>query len=388
MHSNIRYLLIFSFLNCFRPHWPIAIIYFHSVTGSFTAAMAVYSVAFFTQAACEVPAGSYSDRVGRRRTMILGAVCASTSILLYAIGRAEFVIFIGGICEGVARALFSGTDNALLYESIPNDEREDTYKKYLGRIGSMYQLGLCLSAALCAAVSLYSLNLVLWISVIPQIISVWVTIRLVDILEVDTSKDGVTFLQSIKESLRLFTSNGKLRLLAIADTIDFGFGEALFYFQSAFFSTLVTPSIIGLTRCLNHLTGFLGFWHAAGWIQRLGAKQTLIFASVSNALIKVIAILFPTPATPFLMAGSNITYGPSSTARGALLQGEFSEEQRATMGSLVSLAGSLLFSSVSLLLGLFADAFGLQCAMLFGIIGSLSAVILYRSIWKVPQLTP
>jgi hypothetical protein len=46
MASNIRYLLIFSFLNCFRPHWPIAIIYFHAVTGSFTAAMAVYSVVF------------------------------------------------------------------------------------------------------------------------------------------------------------------------------------------------------------------------------------------------------------------------------------------------------------------------------------------------------
>jgi MFS family permease len=381
MHSNIRYLLIFSFLNCFRPHWPIAIIYFHAVTGSFTAAMAVYSVAFFTQAICEVPAGSYSDKAGRRRTMMAGAVCASLSIFLYACGTSEYVLYCGGIFEGIARAFFSGTDTALLYESIPTDRRESQFKRYLGRIGSMYQLGLCLSAALCAVLSLYSVHLVVWVSVIPQLGSVWTTIRLIDVSEVHQRKDGITFLCSIKEALRLFFSNSKLRLLAIADTIDFGFGEALFYFQGAFFGAIVSPSIIGVTRCLNHFTGFIGFWCAATWIQRLGAKQTLMMATVSSTVIKLVAVIFPTTATPFLMAGSNITYGPSSTARGDLLQGEFSEEQRATMGSLVSLAGSLLFSCISLLLGVLADRIGLSLAMVLGITGSASALLLYRRLW-------
>ena len=382
MHSNIRYLLIFSFLNCFRPHWPIAIIYFHAVTGSFTAAMAVYSVVFFTQATCEVPAGSYSDRAGRRRTMIFGSVCASLSILFYAIGRSELVLLFGGIFEGVARAFFSGTDNALLYESIPTDKREEQYKEYLGRIGSMYQLALCLSAALCAVLSLYSLHLVVWVAVIPQIGSVWATIRLIDVSKAHESNDGKSFLHSVKEALRLFASNSRLRLLAIADTIDFGFGEALFYFQSAFLSTIVSPSIIGITRCLNHLTGFIGFLYAATWIQRFGARHTLLLSTLSRTLIKLVAVIYPTTASPFLMAGSNITYGPSSTARGDLLQGEFSDHQRATMGSLVSLAGSILFSLISLLLGVLADRIGLSCAMVVGILGSASTLFLYRSIWR------
>lgn len=387
MHSNIRYLLIFSFFNCFRPHWPIAILYFHAVSGSFTAAMAVYSVVFFTQAVSEVHAGIYSDRAGRRLTMVSGAICASLSIFLYAVGFSEIILILGGIFEGLGRALFSGTDNAFLYESIPREKREKHYKEFLGKVGSMYQLGLCLSAILCAVLSLYSLSLVVWISVIPQLLSVWVALRLIDVAESTQRKEGATFLRALQESLCLFTSNYKLRLLAIADTIDFGFGEALFYFQSAFLGTLVSPSIIGVTRCLNHLTGFIGFWYAAPWIKRVGAKYTLLLATLSSTIIKLLAIIFPTTASPFLMAGTNITYGPISTARGDLLQREFSEGQRATMGSLVSLAGSILFSLISLLLGLLADRVGLSTAMIFGLLGSASALLIYQRIWRVDRIT-
>ena len=73
--------------------------------------------------------------------------------------------------------------------------------------------------------------------------------------------------------------------------------------------------------------------------------------------------------------------------RGDLLQREFSEDQRATMGSLVSLAGSILFSLISLLLGLLADSIGLSTAMIFGLLGSASALLIYSRIWRVNRIT-
>ena len=82
---NIRALHLFSFLNNFRPHWPIAVIYFQEITSSFAAAMTIFSVVFLSQALLEVPAGIFSDGVGRRRTMIVGAICASMYTICYAL---------------------------------------------------------------------------------------------------------------------------------------------------------------------------------------------------------------------------------------------------------------------------------------------------------------
>ena len=56
--------------------------------------------------------------------------------------------------------------------------------------------------------------------------------------------------------------------------------------------------------------------------------------------------------SPFVMAILNVDYGYSSAAKNGLMQREFSDKQRSTMGSMVSLAGSLCFSIISNLLGL------------------------------------
>jgi hypothetical protein len=55
------------------------------------------------------------------------------------------------------------------------------------------------------------------------------------------------------------------------------------------------------------------------------------------------------------MSSTSITYGVSSVAEKTLMQKEFTSEQRATLGSMNSFFGSVLFSIVSILLGYFAD---------------------------------
>lgn len=55
------------------------------------------------------------------------------------------------------------------------------------------------------------------------------------------------------------------------------------------------------------------------------------------------------------MSTTSIFYGVTSVAKSALLQKEFKTEQRATMGSLNSLFGSIFFGILAFGLGLLAD---------------------------------
>jgi len=58
--------------------------------------------------------------------------------------------------------------------------------------------------------------------------------------------------------------------------------------------------------------------------------------------------------SPILMVFTSLIYGIGQVSQKTLLQKEFTDHQRATMGSLDSLLGSIMFAIVSVSIGYFA----------------------------------
>lgn len=86
LERNVKLLTWFNFFLDLRLYAPIAIIYFAQVTGSFALGMTVFGVASISAALFEVPTGIFSDYLGRKRTVILGAVTAAFAVFFYALG--------------------------------------------------------------------------------------------------------------------------------------------------------------------------------------------------------------------------------------------------------------------------------------------------------------
>lgn len=371
--KNINVFFTFSFLACFRPHWPIAVLYYQSITGSYASAMMVFSIIFFSQAALEVPTGLISDLLGRKKTMVAGALCVFVALLLYASGFNTWVLFAGAFFEGIGRSLFSGTDKALLYETLQEQEHSNQFETVYGKVGSFEQIALGVSAVIGGFLALFSLQLVMWVAVIPALLSFICSFYFVDIKTKSKVKQSANVM--LKKAFQGLVENRRLRLVSMAEILDFGFGEATFYFQAAFFNLLIPQWLIGLVRGVHHLCGALGFWTAGTMIKRFGHKILLIGGNVITSLISLLVLLIPSPMSPFVMAILNVEYGYTSTAQNGLMQREFSDQQRSTMGSIVSLAGSLVFSVVSILLGYIADISTPVHAMLFGL--SINIVIIW-----------
>jgi hypothetical protein len=106
---------------------------------------------------------------------------------------------------------------------------------------------------------------------------------------------------------------------------------------------------------------FAGF-RASGWvIGRLGAARTLLFGELFDHVANFVALIRPTVLSPVLLGSP--AYGMSTIAQQTLLQREFSDRERATMGSLAALLGSVLYALVALLAGLVADRWGIVAAL-------------------------
>src|SRR5688572_6830492 len=130
---NIRLLAWFHFWGDFRPYAPIAILYFAQISGSYALGMSIFAATRLAQSMLEVPTGIYSDKIGRKKTLVLGAVTGVFSLIFYAIGGTYLALLTGAIFEGLARAFYSGNNEALLHDTLAEMGQRERYAEYLGK---------------------------------------------------------------------------------------------------------------------------------------------------------------------------------------------------------------------------------------------------------------
>ena len=99
----------------------------------------------------EIPSGVLADRFGRKRMLVLCGVLdvAEFAILLFA--RDFWAFGLAVFLAGVGKALCSGSDNALLYDSLLAGGRQGDFEKLLGRLTAIDMAG-SIAAALSGGV--------------------------------------------------------------------------------------------------------------------------------------------------------------------------------------------------------------------------------------------
>jgi predicted MFS family arabinose efflux permease len=137
-----------------------------------------------------------------------------------------------------------------------------------------------------------------------------------------------------------------------------------------------------LYRSLNHGLGFVGFWFAGRAIDRFKNGFMLLFASAYGLISGGLATLLANRFSPGIFASGSLFFGPYMVARDHLFQQEFTDEQRATMSSISSFAGSIVFAIAALIIGQIADRFGVRNAVAFGILASATALPIYIHLFR------
>ncbi len=380
IHKNIKLLAWFNFFTDFKLYAPVAIIYFTKISGSYALGMSIFSITMLSAAIFEMPTGIFSDLIGRKKTIILGALASVLYTIFYAIGGNYNFLVIGAILEGLSRSFYSGNNNALLYDSLTETQQEAEYHTFLGKVSSMFQIGLAIAAIAGGMIANWSFALVMWLSVIPQVLCLIVGINMADTMN-HATKSANVFIHT-KKALKQFARNKKLRLLSLASILSYALGESAYQFRSAFVNLLWPIWAVGIANALSNIGAAISFYFSGSLIKKFKEFKILIIGSVYNRIINILALCFPNILSPALMATSSLFYGVASTAKENLLQKEFNSNQRATMGSLNSLFGSMLFAIISFMLGLFADKLGPTKALLIIQIFMIVVIGIYWKLFK------
>ncbi|HEY0300628.1 MAG TPA: MFS transporter, partial [Rhizomicrobium sp.] len=245
-HRNLRLLGAFNFCNDFRVYAPIMVIYFQQVTGSYALAVALFSVAKIASSLFEVPTGTLSDLAGRKVTLLIGQAASVLSIALYALGQDFAVLGVGAVLEGFAFALFSGNNDALVYDTLKGEGAQSEFAHWQGRLSSMFQFALAASAAV-AALALFFLPLraMFVLSVLPQLAGLGLAAFIVEPARTADSVPTNIFAH-LRAALAGFARDARLRRLSLAAMLGFALGEAKHMFHPAFFALFWPAWALGI----------------------------------------------------------------------------------------------------------------------------------------------
>ncbi|MBI5621223.1 MFS transporter [Candidatus Gottesmanbacteria bacterium] len=377
--KNIKLLSLLNFCTDFVFFAPVAILYFAQVTGSYALGMSIFSLAYVSSAIIEVPTGIVSDLVGRKKTTILGAASSVLCVTLYAIGGSYWWLAAGALLQGLSRAFYSGNNDALLHDTLREIGKENEYHTYLGKTSSMFQIALAAASLMGGFMASQSYSLVMWASVIPQIGALVIAIKLVE--PSINSRSNTNMFAHIREALGEFKKNYRLRLLTLASSMRFGLGESGYFLRSAFISTLWPLWAIGVASALSNVGAAWSYFYGGRLIDKFRPLRVLNIEIISNRIVNLTALFFPTVVSPILMNSTSLFFGAGSVAMNSLLQKEFTQAQRATMSSLNAFAGGIVFGIASIILGVLADRFDARTALIITNLVLLIPLFFYRKIF-------
>lgn len=355
IHKSVTVFGLFNFVNSIDFFAPIRIVYFQQVTGSYLQSASLLAIVWIAAALFEVPTGIFSDFVGRRKTIIFGALCICLAYIFYASRFNYLVLALGAILQGASIAFYSGNNNAYLYNSLEEKSEEKDFQNYYGKIAALLSSSAFISALLCGIVAGFSFGLLMWLSAMFQIIAFIIALKLPEV----TSKrpESTNIYIHLKEAVREIKGNLNLRYISLA-SIFTGAGNAAYEFHAAVFSAVWPVWAIGIARALQELTITVSYFFSGTILKRLGVINVLLYQNVFSWLGTIVAVFVKSALSPFIIVGGFIFLGVSDTASNTLQQQEFSDIQRATISSLNSLGSSIYFTFVLLIAGYFATKYG------------------------------
>ena len=134
-----------------RTHLPVLAVFYVSIIGMSVGQLAALASFFaFIGLLLEIPSGYFSDRIGRRESIILMGLFTSLSMTVLILMPNLTGVYLSTVLDSLGFAFLSGSKQALLHDSLEELKRPKDYTKILSRSQSISLIG---NALLVAGVS-------------------------------------------------------------------------------------------------------------------------------------------------------------------------------------------------------------------------------------------
>ena len=145
MKTNIRLAYILTFLSeCYFPFVPFLFFYLRYFTFEQIAILTAIQMAAAN--ILEIPTGALADLVGRRTSVIVSFILGAAALLIFPFVTSFWIFAALEVAKGAANALYSGSLEALVYDSMKERGEVTKYDHVAANIETVSWMGYLIAA--------------------------------------------------------------------------------------------------------------------------------------------------------------------------------------------------------------------------------------------------
>lgn len=326
----------------------------------------------------EVPSGALADLAGRKRVMILGRISSGVSSLILLFSTELWQFILGFVIGALSYNLNSGSEEALVYDSLKYIGEEGRYIRVNGRLNVLIEIASGMATFLGGVLAERSFSVCYFMAAVTAGLSIVPALFLTE-PPLHSKREKINLKKHFQDTGRIIKENpAVLKILIYYPTVE-AFYAAVFFYGQQYFSDFGFSRIqisllmlaVGGASCLGALSSEKVqqvFREKTKYAVSLAMGISLLSVGQSHLIIAVIA---------FLLAGyvNALIYPIASASLNELIP----SEHRATIISVDSMCFSLAMICFFPAVGWIAGIWNLGGAFfLLGVLAVLLTLMIIR----------
>ena len=384
LRHNILKMYFLKGVLWFMVSMPIIVLFFQNHGLTLTEVMILQSIYSLSVALFEIPSGYIADVFGRKKSIILSTILSFLGFLVFSFYGGFYAFVIAQILVGIGGSLISGSDSALIYDTLLETGNANNYTKIEGKNYAVGNFSEATAGVLGGFLAVGSIYLPVYVQTGILFFSIPIAFTLVEPKMHIKDKLDRSFKAILEVVKFTMIEHKKLRWLIIYSSAMGVATLSTAWFAQPFFKEVDLPLVyFGVVWAGLNISAGITSFNAYKYEGKYNNDKILIYLSLSIV-------------TLFIALGLNITiFGLAFIVFIYLLRGlvtpilrnainkNTTSNKRATVLSIRSFTIRISFAICAPVLGFIADNYSLSMsyyllAVIVGVFSILSAYKLNR----------
>jgi MFS family permease len=383
LEKNITKIYYFDFFISFIFVGPIIVLFIESRGISFKDIMILQSIFAIAIFALEVPTGIIGDRLGRKKTITIASFILVVSHICYVLSDSFIEFLFAEILFAFAFAMFSGTIEAFIYDTLLELNKEDEFKKILGKKNFIGYISSGLGAIMGGLLAKISLDFVFYANTLTLIVAPFIALSLTE-PNYKKSTQKRAYKEIIDISKKIFFNGSNLKWIVVFSAIVYAFNQSVFWTYQPYLKLCGVDLVyFGIIFASFQVVAAYSSKYAHNIEAKIGTFGSLILIVVMVGVSEILMGSFIYLFSFILIYAQQFARGFKAVIISDIINKEANSTYRATILSLVGFVSKLFVSIVMLIVGYIQDLYSIRVVLvLLGVlvlVFGFSIILIIRS---------
>jgi len=384
LKHNILKMYLLKAVLWFMVAMPIIVLFFQEHGLSLTQVMFLQAIYSLSVAVFEIPSGYIADLFGRKNTIIISTIFSFIGYVIFSFYEGFLAFAIAEVLIGIGGSLMSGSDSAILYDTLLETGNKEAYTRIEGKNYAIGNFSEATAGVLGGFLAVGSIYLPIYVQTAILFLSIPIALSLVETTLHKENRLDKSFKSIFKVLKFAMIDNKKLKWLIVYSSAMGVATLSVAWFAQPFFKQVNVPlAYFGILWAgLNFSAGFTSL-NSHKFNQNKEKGKMLFYL----ALAMIGALLFVgfnmTLFGLFFILSIYLLRGIVTPILRHAINENTTSNKRATVLSIRSFIIRISFAIFAPILGFLADDYSLSIsfyvlAILVGFFSILSALQLYK----------